>query len=91
MRLGRSTPRQIIEIKAPRWKERTVGIATWRVGLHNEIRITYRRKGDGEFTYPDPFYISGDKIKKYPKQLVGGGTWLYLVPISDLEILENVD
>lgn len=88
MKLDRFTPANSIEIAAPRWKDRTVGIASYRVSIHNVIRISYKR-ANGERLYPFPFYMKGDVIRSYPKQTLPSGVVLYLVPIADLEILEE--
>lgn len=87
MTLGRTTPAQLIEIKAPRWKDKTILIADWKVGTDNEIVITATNK-DGNRYYPKSFYMSGDKIKSYPKQSHSVRE-VFIIPISDLEILER--
>lgn len=88
MKLDRFTDAKSIEIKAPRWKDRTVGIASYRIGLHNIIRITYKNKA-GELLYPLPLYMRGDDIRSYPAQTLPSGVKLYLVPIANLEPLEE--
>ena len=89
MTLDRLTPAQLIEIKAPRWKDKSILIADWKVGNHNEIVIKATNK-DGERYYPQPFYMSGEQIKKYPKQPHSIGE-VYIVPLSDMQILERRD
>lgn len=88
MKLSRQTTCSLIEIERPRWKERVVGIATYRVKEHNEIRITARDK-DGRPYYPEPLYASGEHIRSQKTQTLPGGVKLYLVPISTLEVLER--
>ncbi len=89
MKLSQSTPCNHIAIKYPRWKQRVVGVAKFRVGTHNAIEITAVGK-DGERYYPDMYYMSGEDIVKHPVQkLPGSGVELYLVPINELEILER--
>ncbi len=84
MKLARDTVANKIEIKAPRWKQRVVGIATFRVGTHNEIEILATGK-DGKRYYPETFYASGDQIKTCETQTLPSG-----VPISQLDLLERV-
>lgn len=91
MILSKTTPCQLIVIKTPVWNKRKIGIATFRVGNHNEIRIEQTNK-DGEKIYPMPFYITGEEIKKYPVEPVKSAPHvkLYIVPIEDLQTLERV-
>lgn len=88
MVLERNTICNLIEIKSPRWKQRIVGIATYRVGVHNEIRITAKGK-DGQLYYPEPLYGAGEMIRQCKIQSLPSGVNLYLVPISKLEPLER--
>lgn len=89
MQLARSTPCNVIEIRAPRWKQRVVGIANFRVGMHNQINITAKGK-DGNLYYPEPLYASGDTIRACETQTLPSGVKLYLVPIANLDVLERV-
>lgn len=91
MKLSRLTPANIFEIKTPVWGGRKVGLATYKIGTHNEIRITYTDK-QGLLVYPQPFYISGEKARTYPVQPVRSNPniKLHVIPVSDLEILERV-
>lgn len=92
MTLNRLTPCQLFEIRAPIWNggKKMVGLNIGRIGPHNEIRFTYRRKSDGELSIPDAYYFDGNKLKDidYTRQNVKGTT-LVLIPFSDLEILER--
>lgn len=89
MKLDRFTVCQLFEIRSPVWGGRKVGLATYKVGAHNEVRITKRNK-DGELLYPQPLYISGDKARTYPIEPIGNtGVQVYSVPINDLEVLER--
>jgi hypothetical protein len=89
MQLSRMTVCNQIEIKMPRWKQRIVGVANYRVGTHNAIDITALGK-DGHRYYPEPLYGSGDMIRKCEKQTLPSGVTLYLVPIGSLEPLERI-
>ena len=88
MILPRTTVCNKIEIKMPRWKQRVVGIAAYRVGTHNAIDIMAKGK-DGKRYFPDTLYASGDLIRSGEQQVLSQGTTLYLVPISKLEPLER--
>ena len=46
MKLSRTTDCSLIPIKFPRWKERAVGIPTYKIKSHNEVTISYV-KADG--------------------------------------------
>lgn len=88
MKLPKLTPVNLIEIKRPRWKQRTVGIASFRVGTHNQIEILATGK-DGTRYYPNSLYMSGEDIIKHETQDLDSGVKLYLVPISELVTLER--
>ena len=89
MKLSRTTDCSLIQIKFPRWKERAVGIPTYKIKEHNEIVISYT-KTDGSKLYPYPLYITGAKIREYPTQNLKNGVVVHIVPISALEVLERV-
>ena len=90
MKLSRFTPANKIEIKAPIWNTQEIGIATFRVGHHNEIHILKTDK-DGKRLHPLPLYMSGADIKTHPIEPVKSNhnIKLYIVPISELEVLER--
>lgn len=81
MILSRTTPCQKIDIVQPRWHNRTVLIAKYKVGEHNEI--TFQAK-----SMPDKYYISGSKARTYPINS-NGKLDCYVVPLNDLELLER--
>lgn len=91
MKLNRTTPANLFKIKTPIWGGRKVGLATYKIGQHNEIRIE-KRNAEGDLLYPQPLYISGEKVKNYPIQAVKSNPniKLYIIPINDLETLERV-
>lgn len=84
MVLGRLTPAQLIEIWRPRYKDRKVLIATYKVGTHNSITFTRAKHLLGQ-----QFYASGEKIKSYPTESNGKIT-CYAVPMEILEPLERI-
>ena len=88
MKLRKDAVVQHTMIKAPRWKQRVIGIASYRVGQHNAITIAAKRK-DGSLYYPGTYYASGDTIKACETQLLPSGVLLYLLPMSKLEPLER--
>lgn len=89
MKLSRTTDCSLIPIKFPRWKERAVGIPTFKIKQHNEITIDYVKK-DGTRLYPYPLYMTGENIRQYPTQNLKGGVIVHIVPISALQVLERV-
>jgi hypothetical protein len=88
MQLSRTTVCSHIEIRSPRWKQRVVGVASFRVGTHNAIDIIKTDK-EGKRYYPDLLYASGETIRACEQQKLPSGVVLYLVPISKLEPLER--
>lgn len=90
MRLGRLTPAQLFEIKTPVWGGRKVGLATYKIGQHNEVRIL-KEDVNGNRIYPQPLYISGSKAKTYHVEPVRSNPHikLHMIPIEDLEVLER--
>lgn len=88
MILDKDTACSRIEIRSPRWKQRVIGVASYRVKEHNAIDIIAMAK-DGRRYYPDTLYATGEFIRSCPTQSVSGGVLLYLVPIRSLEVLER--
>jgi hypothetical protein len=82
MILGKLIPCQLIQIWQPRWKDRKVLIAKFRVGTHNEIVFTKTK------SMPDKYYLSGETIKKYPLE-TNGRIQCYAVHMDELEVLER--
>ena len=82
MKLNRLTPVQNITILAPRWHDRKVLIAGFKVGTHNVITFTKAP------TYPGQYYLSGETIRKYPLG-TNGKIKCYEVPLDELELLES--
>lgn len=92
MKIGRTTPCSVFEIREPVWGGRKVGLATYKISMHNEIRILYKYANSKDRVYPLPLYISGEKARTYPSQPVKSNPSiiLHVIPISDLEVLERV-
>lgn len=82
MILSRNTPCQAFSIFQPRWKDRTVMLANYKVGTHNSIKFTKAPTMEGEY------YISGAKAKTFPLES-NGTIQCYCVPLSELEPLER--
>ncbi len=82
MKLSSTTPCNLIEIWQPRWKDRVVLIAKYKVGTHNEIRFTKTPSMEGSY------YISGANAVKCPLE-TNGKLACYAVPMDDLETLER--
>ena len=72
----------LIEIRAPRWKDYTVLVAKWKVGQQNKIVIQAQRK-DGQPYYPQPFIMSGEFLRSFPLVAHRHG-FMYEVPLADL-------
>jgi hypothetical protein len=76
----------IIPIFAPRWHDRKLLIAKWRVGTHNQINIAHT-------SFKEPLYMSGEKLRAYPlekKQSKNQSMFeVYAVPISDFMTLSE--
>lgn len=82
MTLSRTLPLNKIEIFAPRWHDRVVLIATFKTKQDNIVVFTKTPSLQGEF------YVSGETIKKYPKE-TNGTIDCYAVPLSELEPVER--
>jgi len=82
MLLSRTTPCQTIDIWQPRWKDRVVMIAKYKVGQHNEIHFSKTPSMKGAY------YLSGEKAKDYPVE-TNGKVDCYAVPLNELELLER--
>ena len=89
MKLNRLDPVNQLTIFAPRWRDRVVLLADWKIGTHNRIDI--KSKGaDGHPHYPSPMYVSGAKAKSYPVESVKGFK-MRPVPLAELEAMEEQD
>lgn len=78
----RTTPMQNIEIWAPKYSNRTVLLAAYKVGAHNKITFT-RAKSMGT----DPYYVSGKTVQSFPV-VTNGSVKCYAVDLDKLERLE---
>ena len=70
-----------IDIIAPRWRDRAILLADWKLGVMNKIVIRDKR-------FPLPLYISGKKARQFPleehKTRQGTKFKLRAVPIGEL-------
>lgn len=80
MKLLKNTSVADIQIWAPRYRDMVVLIAAFRVREHNKITFTKAKN------YPGLYYLSGETIKKYPKEQIGKIT-CYAVHMDELEEL----
>lgn len=89
MRLNRLTPASEITIFAPRFHDKVILIAKWKVSTHNIIKITKSPSHNGEY------YLSNTTIGKYPietvKDKTGTERLFYAVPIDELQVYEGRD
>lgn len=77
----------VVEIRSPIWSSRSIGIAEGKLGPVTRVKITYRDR-KGQLVYPHEYIIPKEKALRYPVQLTRG-TPLRIIPIADMEILEN--
>lgn len=82
MVLSKDTPCQVIDIWQPRWKDRRILIAKFKVGQHNEVTFSKTK------SLPGTYYLSGETIKKYPLE-TNGRIACYAVHMDELEKLER--
>jgi len=87
MKLKRLTPAQKIEIWQPRYHDKMILIAKWKVGIHNIITFTKDKRLTGGF------YLSASTIHKYPiekvKDRTGTEREFYAVPQDELQVFEG--
>ena len=74
---------QNIEIWMPRYKDRKVLIARYKVGQHNKVTFTKAKHLAGK-----EFYIPGEAVKKHPIE-TNGTISCYAVPMDELELVET--
>lgn len=74
-----------IEIHSPIWKDRSVGIASYKIDQDIEVEITYKDK-KGERMFPCRFFMTREKALSYPSKMVKNVV-LKIIPISDFQIL----
>ena len=81
-----------IKIGFPRWKDRSIGIAEYKlVPGNNFIEILYTNKSGpnkGQRLYPHIYCMTGLKIAKYPVDYQRK-IKLFIIPIENLSILNN--
>lgn len=82
MILSKMTPAQKISVWMPRYHDKKILIAKFKVGRHNEITFTKAP------SLPDTYYLSGETIKKYPLE-TNGKIPVYAVHQDELELLER--
>lgn len=76
-----------IEVWNPRWHDRKVLIANFKLGTHNAITFPRARTLEGTW------YISGLKAGQYPTEIMktksGKDMTMRVIPLDDLEPLER--
>lgn len=82
MTVGRFTALNELSIWQPRWKDRRVLLAKFKVGTHNKVVFTKAPSLPGEY------YISGEKVRTFPLE-TNGKISCYAVPLDELEPLER--
>lgn len=81
MKLPRTVACQLLTIKQPRWRDRVVLLAKYKVGTHNKIVFSDTP------SMPGAYYVSGTTAAGYPLES-NGKIQCYAVPLDDLEVLE---
>lgn len=84
MQISTNQSLNLIEIWQPRYRDRVVLIAKYKVGTGNEIRFT-----KAKHLLEKHFYITGEDIKKCPLE-TNGTISCYAVPLDDLTLFERV-
>lgn len=68
-----------------------MGLKTVDIEKNNEIEFLYRRKSDGELSFPHHYYFDGDKLKDIDFEVrMHKGTSITYIPFTELERLERV-
>ena len=87
MLISRLTPVVEFKVWSPRWKDRMVLLADYKLATHNKIVFPKAKSLEGDW------YISGTEAKKYPTEPMKtkSGTYLTMrvVPIDALQPLER--
>ena len=73
-----------IVIRYPIWKTQSVGIANYKITEDLIVEILHRKK-NGNKLYPNPFFITKEKARSYPIQIVKKNVKLHIIPINDME------
>ena len=84
MQISRTTPCNNIEIWQPRYKDRVVLIAQYKVGVHNQINFT-----KAKHLMDNNWYLSGATIRNSTLE-TNGKIPCYAVSVDLLEPLERV-
>lgn len=82
MNTCKHTQMRVFSIKSPRYHDKRVLLAAFKVGQHNKILFTQAPSMGTE-----PYYISGKVAKKFKKE-TNGVIPVYSVPLDKLELLE---
>lgn len=85
--LSRLTPVVQFKIFNPRWHDRKVLVADYKIATHNQINFPKAASLAGDW------YISGRDAKTFPieamKTRAGGSINMRVIPINDLQTLER--
>ena len=82
MLVNKKTPLNLIDIWLPKYKDRTVLVATYKVKEHNKIIFTRAKHLTGK-----EYYLNRVQAVKYPV-VNNGKIACYAIPLDDLEPLE---
>jgi hypothetical protein len=79
--------KNLLKIREPIWKSRSVGVAAKRAFTDLEIEILYKDQY-GNRVFPATYKIKKERIIYYPYQYIGKNR-IYIVPIADLTIIKE--
>lgn len=87
MKLPKNASAQVIELWQPRYHDKVMLIAKWRIRSHNIIKVTKSNAYNGEY------YVSGEVAAKCPiekvKDKTGTERLFYVIPIDLVEPYEG--
>ena len=75
---------QVVEIWQPRWKDRVVLLAKFKVSPKTYIKFTKTP------TMPGLYEIDGEKVKTFPLD-TNGRIPCYAIPLDELTLIEEED
>jgi len=75
------------EIKEPIWKDKSIGIADFRLKNDLQVDIIYKNKTN-ERVFPDTYIIKNPNLTNREYQIISGNK-IYKFLINELEVYEH--
>jgi hypothetical protein len=75
------------EIKEPIWKDKSIGIADFRLKNDLQVDILYKNKTN-ERVFPDTYIIKNPNLTNREYQIISGNK-IYKFLINELEVYEH--